>query len=244
MDSIWSVQSNIFTRDGIFFLKKSWSRRKHRKLYTQTTRWNLGKQSPNFNTSSIRDKWHRWKTRRRAKEGTSAVLLQSGLDEKWWAECNSCMRNVQDLLADGKTLCERRHGEPFKGRVVPFGAMVEYHPISTWDQARIQQFGKKVLPGIFPRLCADRGRNLEKRYYCRSHWGARSLNAREVWTPRRGEHFQLPDSRWTGFTKFTLLKEKPPKGYLWSGEGLTKIQTTARPDHVCPEVWTKIGEAA
>ena len=27
----------------------------------------------------------------------------------------------------------------------------------------------------------------------------------------------LSDS-WTGFTKFTLLKEKPPKRYMWSGD--------------------------
>ena len=43
---------------------------------------------------------------RRVKEGTSAVLLQSGLDEKWWAdsmECFSYLRNIQDLLSDGKT---------------------------------------------------------------------------------------------------------------------------------------------
>ena len=23
---------------------------------------------------------------------------------------------------------------------------------------------------------------------------------------------------WTGFTQFTLLEEKPPDGYMWSGE--------------------------
>ena len=23
---------------------------------------------------------------------------------------------------------------------------------------------------------------------------------------------------WTGFTQFTLLEEKPPNGYMWSGE--------------------------
>ena len=46
---------------------------------------------------------------RRVKEGTSAVLLQSGLDEKWWGdsvECGCYLRNVQDLLADGKTSYE------------------------------------------------------------------------------------------------------------------------------------------
>ena len=43
---------------------------------------------------------------RRVKEGTSAVLLQSGPNESWWAdsmECFSYLRNVTDLLYDGKT---------------------------------------------------------------------------------------------------------------------------------------------
>ena len=33
----------------------------------------------------------------------------------------------------------------------------------------------------------------------------------------------LSDS-WTGFTQFTLWKEKPPDGYMWSGERLTRKQ--------------------
>ena len=69
---------------------------------------------------------------RRVREGTSAVLLQSGLNENWWAdsmECYTYLRNIQDLLSDGKTPFERRLGIPFNGQVIPFGAMVEYHPI-------------------------------------------------------------------------------------------------------------------
>ena len=31
----------------------------------------------------------------------------------------------------------------------------------------------------------------------------------------------LSDS-WTGFTQFTLLEEKPPEGYMWSGVRLTE----------------------
>ena len=53
---------------------------------------------------------------RRVKEGTSAVFLQSGLDEKWWAdsmECFTYLRNVTDLLSDGKTPYERFFGQPF-----------------------------------------------------------------------------------------------------------------------------------
>ena len=86
------------------------------------------------------------------KEGTSAVLLQSGLNESWRAdsmECYTYLRNVTDLLSDGKTPYERRFGKPFKGPIIPFGSLVEYHPISAKDQSRIHQFGKKVLPGLF-----------------------------------------------------------------------------------------------
>ena len=48
---------------------------------------------------------------RRIKEGTSAVLRWSGLDDKWWSdfvECYCCLRNVQELLGDGKRPPERR----------------------------------------------------------------------------------------------------------------------------------------
>ena len=86
------------------------------------------------------------------KEGTSVVLLQSGLDHKKWAdsmECYCYLRNIQDLLSDGKTPYERRFGEPLKGPIIPFGSLVEYHTISAKDQSRIHQFGKKVSPGLF-----------------------------------------------------------------------------------------------
>ena len=69
---------------------------------------------------------------RRVKEGTSAVLSQSGLDENWWAdsmECYNFLRHIQDLLSNGKTY-QRRIGEPYKGPIIPFGSLVEYYPIS------------------------------------------------------------------------------------------------------------------
>ena len=124
---------------------------------------------------------------RRVKEGTSAVLLQSGLDEKWCAdsmECCCCLRNMQDLLSDGKTPYERRFGVPFNGPVIPFGAMVEYHPISAKDQSRIHQFAglflgyrpiptasvwSKSLARYILWICVARRRNLERRHLGRRH---------------------------------------------------------------------------
>ena len=34
---------------------------------------------------------------------------------------------------------------------------------------------------------------------------------------------------WSGSTRFTILDEKPPDGYTWSGERLTRKQMTSRP---------------
>ena len=89
---------------------------------------------------------------RRVEEGTSAELLQLGLDDNWCAnsmECFTYLRNIQDFLSDEKTPRERRFGTPLNGPIIPSGAVVEYHPISAKDQSGLHQFGAKVLPSIF-----------------------------------------------------------------------------------------------
>ena len=50
---------------------------------------------------------------------------------------------------------------------------------------------------------------------------------------------------WTGVTQFTLLEEKSPDGYMWSGGGrFTRKQLTSRPDHLWPELWKSMGKHA
>ena len=109
--------------------KSSWSRIGSPKSFTLTIPWNLAKLVKIFPGIIVRQD-HRSETNgiteramRKVKEGTSAVLLQSGLDEKRWAdsmECFTYLRNIQDLLSYGKTPYERRFGEPFKGPTVRF----------------------------------------------------------------------------------------------------------------------------
>ena len=83
--------------------------------------WNQSKATPlRSETHGIADR-----AVRRVKKGTSAVLLQSGLGNEWWAdsmEWYCCLRNIQDLLSDGKSPHEKRFGMPCNGPVIPFGA--------------------------------------------------------------------------------------------------------------------------
>ena len=291
-------------------------------------------------------------------------------------ECYTYLRNVTDLLSDGKTPCERRFGQPFEGPIFPFGSLVEYHPITAKDQSRIHQFGKKVLPGLFLGYALYAGRiwkgdvlvvDLEElETVDASEIYSKRLNAKEVIFPKeaqfifpiadgriktpggdqelrtstlirprpiqgeghldflgesegslpqphdslpvageamndfwsmsgsfiyrhhgeprvklyspREESFPIPlkyidvtrtthtnldvkqekriddywnidgsrdlSDPWTGFTQFTLLDEKAPDGYTWSGGRLTRKQLTSRPDHQWPELWNSMGKNA
>ena len=146
--------------------KSSWNPRGSLKSFILTIPWNSAKPAKIF--PGIIARLHHTDQRqngiaeravRRVKEGTSAVLLQSDLNESWWAdsmECYTYLRNVTDLLSDGKTPYERRFGKPFEGPIIPFGSLVGYYSISANDQSTIHQFGKKVLPGLFLgyALCA------------------------------------------------------------------------------------------
>ena len=268
-------------------------------------------------------------------------------------------------------------GNHFKGPIIPFGSLVEYHPITAKDQSRIHQFGKKVLPGLFLGYALYAGgiwkgdvlvADLEElETMDASEIYSKRLNAKEVIFPKekgefifpiadgriktlggdqdlrtstlvrhrpiqgesnvdflgesegslpqpqdsfpdageaindfwsmsgnfiyrhhveprvklyspREESFPIPlkyidvsrtthtnldvkqekriddywnidgsrdlSDPWTGFTQFTLLEEKPPDGYMWSGERLTRKQLTSRPDHLWPEFWKSMGKHA
>ena len=88
-------------------------RRSQESLYSDNS-LEFGKASEDLSWNHCASMPHRSETNgiaegavRRIKEGTGAVLLESGLDEKWWVnsvECYCYLRSVQDLLAMWKHL--------------------------------------------------------------------------------------------------------------------------------------------
>ena len=116
-------------RDAVVMQDLAEPERKPKVIYTDDS-LEFGKACEDLSWNPCTSTPHRSETHgiaeravRRVKEGTSAVLLQSGLHESWWAdsmECYTYLRNVTDLLSDGKTPYERRFGQPFKGPIIPF----------------------------------------------------------------------------------------------------------------------------
>ena len=116
---------------------------------------------------------------------------------------------TSQFFSDGKTPYERRFGQPFEGPTIPFGSLVEYHPITAKDQSRIHQFGKKVLPGLFLGYALYAGgiwkgdvlvADLEElETMDASEIYSKRLNAKEVMFPKKMENSfvqsQMDDSK-------------------------------------------------
>ena len=100
---------------------------------------------------------------RRIKEGTSAVLLQSGLNENWWAdsmECYTYLRNVTDLLSGWKTSMKDVLGNHLKDRLFH---LVPWLGITYFCERPVKNpsIWKESLAWIVPWLRSERGQNLQ-----------------------------------------------------------------------------------
>ena len=63
--------------------------------------------------------------------------------------CYYALRNTVDLLIDGEAAWKKRFGNYFIGPSIPFGAEVLYKPSSKEGFKRVEEFGNKLLNGIF-----------------------------------------------------------------------------------------------
>ena len=104
--SILSVQNKNFSGDGQEFKKVFLEPSQSQKSFTQTIHWSLENSVKNYHGTSRTSTPHRSETNgiadravRRGKEGTSAVLLQSGSHEK----CRMISWNYFAICAMSKT---------------------------------------------------------------------------------------------------------------------------------------------
>ena len=320
------------------------------------TVWSFIMESPH----SLKEPFEEW------KKVLQQYCYNQRLDEKWLADSMECycdLRNVQGPPGRRENSAWKTIRRTIQRANNTFGALIECHPMSAKDRARIHQFGKKVLPRLYLGYELVAGwiwkgditvadlEDLEK--LDASHVYPRRFNAKEILIRQKDDEFIIPfadgtakllwkdheyreptlrreqtvrnedfsrelhgelgesqpteptddaeacadfwsiqsdfiyrhhneprvqlhvpkeeifpiplkyidgtrstytdldvmqekrvddywnvDSNrslsdsWKGVTKFNLMKGKLPKGFVSSGERLTKVQTTTRPDHV------------
>ena len=131
------------------------NRRKNQKLFIRTIHWNVENLVKIYH--GIIEQLHPIGPRQMAR------LKEPYAEEKKGRQgyCSNLawMKNGGPIPWNAIAICEkyktswqmeklrkRLFGEPFKGPIIPFGAMVDFHPISTRDQSRLHRFGKNVFP--------------------------------------------------------------------------------------------------
>ena len=92
-------------------------------------------------------------------------------------------------------------------------------PPSRWTQSQTLLAERRIIP-----------------YSTEVHWRLQNYSY-QLECYARKSHRWLLEYRW--IKRFVRLSEKPPEGYVSSGERLTKRQATSMPEHLWPELWTK-----
>ena len=142
-------------------------------------------------------------------------------------------------------------GNHCKGPIIPFGSLVEYHPITAKDQSKIHQLGKKVLPGLFFGYALYAGGNWkgdvliadleELETMDASEIYSERLNVKEVIFPKQGEFiFPIADGRIKHLggdqelRTSTLVRHQPIQGksidFLGESEGSLPQPQDSLPD--------------
>ena len=75
-------------------------------------------------------------------------------------------------------------GNHFKGPIIPFGSLVEYHPTTAKDQSRIHQFVRKVLPRLFLGCALHAGGILKGDVLVADLEELETMDASEIYTKR------------------------------------------------------------
>jgi hypothetical protein len=154
-----------------------------------------------------------------AAEGGRAALTQSGLPNVWWnfAVRHFCFSRNRAHI-NGTSSFERRHGIPFNGHSIPFGALVDYMPPPR-VLGQTHTFAAKTRPGVFLGYRVQPGGKCRNEYICvdlatlranKFQPGLRRegiITTKEIiWVPNQDIRFIVTEE----YSKDNTLKPIPP----------------------------------
>ena len=93
---------------------------------------------------------------------TSTCLLEAGLPPCFWRTAILCVCHLLNVEPNDDELSAwcKLHGSEFAGKLIPYGARVNYKPPKTREAGQLHKFGPDSIPGVFCRV---------------SHWSRNAL---------------------------------------------------------------------
>ena len=97
---------------------------------------------------------------------TSTCLLEAGLPPCFWRTAILCvchLLNVEPSDRDLSAWC-KLHGSDFAGKLIPYGARVNYKPPKTREAGQLHKFGPDSIPGVFAGYHIGPGMHWSRQY--------------------------------------------------------------------------------
>ena len=97
---------------------------------------------------------------------TSTCLLEAGLPPCFWRTAILCVCHLLNVEPNDDELSAwcKLHGSDFAGKLVPYGARVNYKPPKTRDAGQLHKFGPDSIPGVFAGYHIGPGMHWSRQY--------------------------------------------------------------------------------
>ena len=97
---------------------------------------------------------------------TTTCLLEAGIPPCFWMyaiRCVSHLLNIEPNDDEVSSWC-KLHGEEFKGKMIPFGALVYFKPSGSREREQQHKFDPMGIPGVFAGYSIGPGLHCSRKY--------------------------------------------------------------------------------
>eukprot|EP00435_Cladocopium_sp_Y103_P045227 s435_g12.t3 len=134
---------------------------------------------------------------------TTTCMLEAGIPPCFWMyaiKCVSHLLNIEPNDEEVSAWC-KLHGEEFKGKLIPFGALVYFKPTANRDREQKHKFDPMGIPGVFAGYSLGPGLHWSRKYrvWALCDWSKQSLAydaekpIRKLRTPHYTERVELKE---------------------------------------------------
>ena len=97
---------------------------------------------------------------------TSTCLLEAGLPPCFWRTAILCVCHLLNVEPNDDELSAwcKLHGTEFAGKLIPYGARVNYKPPKTREAGQLHKFGPDSIPGVFAGYHIGPGMHWSRQY--------------------------------------------------------------------------------
>ena len=97
---------------------------------------------------------------------TSTCLLEAGLPPCFWRTAILCVCHLLNVEPNDDELSAwcKLHGTDFAGKLIPYGARVNYKPPKTREAGQLHKFGPDSIPGVFAGYHIGPGMHWSRKY--------------------------------------------------------------------------------